>query len=178
MTRILGIDPGSRLTGFGVIETDGARTAHVASGCLLARAQSLALRLRSIFEGITEVIVSHRPEEMAIERVFLHRNPDSALKLGQARGAAICASAMLGVPVFEYTSTQVKQAVVGGGHAAKAQIQYMVRLLLNLPQVPQADAADALAVALCHGHRQRPIARLESRIGSGVGAGRRRGGWR
>ncbi len=152
MTRILGIDPGSRITGYGVIDLAGARTIHVASGSIQAGSTGLAQRLNAIFEGVSAVIREHGPEELAVELVFMHRNADSALKLGQARGAAVVAGARHGLPVFEFTPAEVKQAVVGRGNADKAQVQHMVKVLLNLAQVPGRDAADALAVALCHGH--------------------------
>lgn len=152
MIRILGIDPGSRYTGYGVIDMDGNRACYVASGAVRVQGEDLAERLRIIFDGITQIVASHQPDEVAIEKVFMHRNADSALKLGQARGAAICASLSPPLPLSEYTPTQIKQAVVGRGHAEKGQIQHMVRVLLSLSATPQSDAADALAVALCHGH--------------------------
>ena len=153
-TRILGIDPGSRLTGFGVIDVEGSHAVYVTSGCVRLPDGSLAERLKVIFESLTELIITHRPSLMAIERVFMHRNADSALKLGQARGAAICAGVTQAVDIVEYTPAEIKQAIAGRGNAAKAQVQHMVRALLKLPGAPQADAADALAVALCHGHQQ------------------------
>ncbi len=157
MTRILGIDPGSRVTGFGVIETHGSENRYVASGCIRVRGDALAERLREIFEGVSEIVQAYSPVEMAIEKVFVKRNVDSALKLGQARGAAIVAAVNGALPVHEYTPAQVKQAVVGKGNATKEQVQHMIRSLLGLPGVPQADAADALAIALCHTHRQRSL---------------------
>ena len=114
--------------------------------------ESLPERLKEIFEGIRAVVEAHRPDEVAVERVFVNRNVDSALKLGQARGAAICAATLTDLPLSEYTPTEVKQAIVGTGRAAKTQVQHMVRALLKLPGTPQADAADALAIALCHHH--------------------------
>lgn len=160
MTCILGIDPGSRVTGYGVIETEGSESVHVASGCVRVKAMGLALRLREIFEGVSDIITRCSPAEMAIEQVFLYRNADSALKLGQARGAAICAAALRAVPTFEYTPAQIKEAVVGRGNAGKTQVQFMVRLLLNLAQPPEPDAADALAVALCHANSNRILTRV------------------
>ncbi len=154
MTRILGIDPGSRLTGFGVIDVAGNRAVYVTSGCVRLPDGPLAKRLQHIFEGVSELVTTYRPAIMAIERVFMHRNADSALKLGQARGAAICAGVTQALDIVEYTPAEIKQAVAGRGNAAKAQVQHMVRALLKLPGAPQADAADALAVALCHGHQQ------------------------
>jgi crossover junction endodeoxyribonuclease RuvC len=149
---ILGIDPGSRFTGFGVIDSDGRKSRYITSGFIRVSGETWAERLGVIFEGLTEIVETHRPDEMSIERVFMHRNADSALKLGQARGAAICAVITQGVPVHEYAPTEIKQSVVGKGNAAKAQVQHMVKVLLNLPGMPQEDAADALAAALCHSH--------------------------
>jgi crossover junction endodeoxyribonuclease RuvC len=169
VTRILGIDPGSRITGYGVIDMAGQRSLHVASGCLKVPEGGLPERLKAIFDGVNDVIRRHRPEEMAVEVVFMNRNADSALKLGQARGAAIVAGVQQKLPVFEFTPTQIKQAIVGRGRADKAQVQYMVKVLLGLNQVPETDAADALAVALCHGHIRETFTRME-------GVRRRRGG--
>jgi len=160
MPRILGIDPGSRITGFGVIDNEGATTTYVASGCVRIRGETLADRLGVIYDGITEIIGIHHPDEIAVEQVFVNRNAASALKLGQARGAAVVAAVKASRPLFEYTPAQVKQAVTGKGGAAKEQIQHMVRLLLNLPEAPPQDAADALAVALCHGHTRQTLIRL------------------
>jgi len=150
--RILGIDPGLRITGFGVIEHSGGKLRYLTSGCVKSGAGDLALRLKSILDGISEIIASHRPQEVAIEKVFVNVNPQSTLLLGQARGAAICAAVIAGLPVAEYTALQVKQAVVGKGHAKKEQVQHMVRRLLALPGDPSPDAADALACAICHAH--------------------------
>jgi crossover junction endodeoxyribonuclease RuvC len=151
--RILGVDPGSRLTGFGVIDVgDRGRLIYVASGCIRTPAGELAGRLKVVFDGLREVIAGHAPDVMAIEKVFMARNADSALKLGQARGAAICAGLHHDLPVDEYTALQIKRAVVGTGHAQKEQVQHMVRALLQLSGAPQADAADALACAICHAH--------------------------
>lgn len=160
MARILGIDPGSRVTGFGIIEQLGNRLTYVTSGCIRTRQRALPQRLHEIFTGLGEVIEQHTPDEAAIEQVFVMRNADSALKLGQARGAALCALMRDGLPVYEYSATRIKQATVGRGHADKAQVQHMVTALLNLPAVPQADAADALACALCHAHTGRTLARM------------------
>lgn len=148
--RILGIDPGSRITGFGVIDVVDGKPLYVTSGCLRVEGQALPQRLKSIFDGISEISAEFKPGQLAIEQVFVQKNVDSALKLGQARGAAICAAMTRDLSVFEYTPTQIKQAVVGKGHAGKEQVQFMVRALLSLPGMPQADAADALACALCH----------------------------
>jgi crossover junction endodeoxyribonuclease RuvC len=150
--RILGIDPGLRITGFGVIEHAGGKLRYIASGCVKSGAGDLAARLKSLLEGIAEVIASNRPQEVAIEKVFVNVNPQSTLLLGQARGTAICAAVIAGLPVAEYTALQVKQAVVGKGHAKKEQVQHMVRRLLALPGDPSPDAADALACAICHAH--------------------------
>jgi crossover junction endodeoxyribonuclease RuvC len=151
--RILGIDPGLRVTGFGVIDKIGNRLNYVTSGCIRTDDQlSLPERIATILEGIAEVIATHRPQQAAVEKVFVNVNPQSTLLLGQARGAAISALVTAGLPVAEYTALQVKQAVVGRGKAAKEQVQHMVVRLLALPGVPSADAADALACAICHAH--------------------------
>lgn len=162
MTRILGIDPGSRLTGYGVIEkTDRGTTRYIASGCIRIKADSFPERLKQIFDGITEVIALYQPTEMAIEQVFMHKNADSALKLGQARGAAICASMVAGLPVSEYAARQVKQALVGKGSADKMQVQHMVKILLSIQGELQIDASDALAISLSHAHYQQTAQRLK-----------------
>lgn len=150
--RILGIDPGSRITGIGLIETDGQRTQHIYSEGLCLGDAPLPERLGKIFTEITHIIRQYRPDEMGIENVFVSNNASSALKLGQARGAAICAGVVLQLPVYEYSAKQIKQATVGKGGADKAQVQHMVKVLLNLQGKLQADSADALAVALCHAH--------------------------
>jgi crossover junction endodeoxyribonuclease RuvC len=161
MSLILGIDPGSRITGFGLIKTHGARQEYVASGCIKTTVKgSLAEKLAEIFAGVTEIIEQYDPLEMAIEKVFMAKSADSALKLGQARGAAIVAGANLGLAVFEYEARKVKQAVVGTGAADKSQVQHMVKTLLKLPAEPQQDAADALAIALCHINTQHNLARV------------------
>jgi crossover junction endodeoxyribonuclease RuvC len=157
MIRILGIDPGTRITGFGVIDTDGRRNIYVTSGCIRMKQAAMPDRLRVIFEGINTLIASHKPEQVAIEKIFMHRNADSALKLGMARGAAICGVVTQSVPVFEYTPAEIKQSIVGKGNAGKQQIQHMVKVLLNLSGEPQADAADALATALCHANHRAGI---------------------
>jgi crossover junction endodeoxyribonuclease RuvC len=151
--RILGIDPGLRVTGFGVIGREGQRLQYVTSGCVRTRdAGEMAERLRTILEGLGEVIATHRPDEVAIEKVFVNVNPQSSLLLGQARGAAFSAAVLARLPVAEYTPGQVKQAVVGKGRAGKEQVQEMVKRLLKLPGSPSPDAADALACAICHAH--------------------------
>ncbi|MEW5887764.1 MAG: crossover junction endodeoxyribonuclease RuvC [Pseudomonadota bacterium] len=150
--RILGIDPGLRVTGFGIIEKTGSRLAYLTSGCVKIPEGELPVRLKTILDGLGEVIRRHLPQQVAVEKVFVNVNPQSTLLLGQARGAAICAAVAADLPVAEYTALQVKQAVVGNGHADKEQVQHMVRRLLNLPGDPSADAADALACAICHAH--------------------------
>lgn len=155
--RILGIDPGSRRTGFGVIEVRGGRAVYVVSGHLRTEGDSLPERLKSIYEGISQIVTEYSPGELAIEKVFVRQNVDSALKLGQARGVAICAAVMQGLPVFEYSPNEIKLAITGKGHAGKEQIQFMVRTLLNLPGLPQQDAADALACALCHRNTRQTV---------------------
>jgi crossover junction endodeoxyribonuclease RuvC len=150
--RILGIDPGLQVTGFGVIDKQGQQLRYVTSGCVRSGRGELAERLRILLEGLNEVIAEHRPAEAAIEKVFVNVNPQSTLALGQARGTAICAAVIARLPVAEYTALQVKQSVVGNGHAKKEQVQQMVKRLLALPGVPGPDAADALACAICHAH--------------------------
>ncbi|MGO9803903.1 MAG: crossover junction endodeoxyribonuclease RuvC [Steroidobacteraceae bacterium] len=152
--RILGLDPGSRRTGFGVLECRGAELLLIAQGCLDVSALSSAARLRMIFEGLAALVGEHRPGEIAVERVFVSRNVDSALKLGQARGAALCAVPR-GMPVFEYAPRAIKLALVGTGAAEKFQVAHMVRVLLGVAGPLTADAADALAVAVCHAHTRR-----------------------
>ena len=152
--RILGLDPGSRRTGFGVIECQGGELRPVAHGCLNVASAAPAARLRLIFEGLKALLAEHAPGEVAVERVFVSRNADSALKLGQARGAALCAIPTE-VPVFEYAPRAIKLAVVGSGAAEKFQVAQMIRTLLSLGERPAADAADALAVAVCHAHQRR-----------------------
>ena len=150
--RILGIDPGLQVTGFGVIDKQGQQLRYVTSGCVRSGRGELAERLRVLLEGLKEVIAAHGPAEAAIEKVFVNVNPQSTLALGQARGTAICAAVLAGLPVAEYTALQVKQSVVGNGHAKKEQVQQMVMRLLALPGTPSPDAADALACAICHAH--------------------------
>jgi crossover junction endodeoxyribonuclease RuvC len=153
--RVLGLDPGSLRTGFGVIEYVGGEPRHVTSGCINVTGSDMVVRLRRIFEGVSALVAEHRPDTIAIERVFVHRNPDSALKLGQARGVALCAAAALGAEVHEYAPRAIKMAVTGYGAAEKTQVARMVCALLALASAPGADAADALAVALCHAHARR-----------------------
>ena len=149
--RILGIDPGSRITGYGIVEKDGNRLIHIDNGAIFTdTAADFPGRLKQIFDGLVEVIARYRPDGAAIENIFLATNAQSALKLGQARGAAIVAAVHCALPVAEYTALQVKQAVVGQGRAEKGQVQKMLKALLGLPEIAQADASDALAVAICH----------------------------
>ncbi len=151
--KVLGIDPGSRITGYGLVVKEGNRLIHVDNGAIYTDSQkNFPLRLQRIYRGLTEVIEKHHPDEIAVENIFFATNVQSALKLGQARGAAIVAGVNAGLPVFEYTALQVKQAVVGHGRAAKDQVQKMLKALLNLPEIAQEDASDALAVAICHIH--------------------------
>ncbi|HZP67250.1 MAG TPA: crossover junction endodeoxyribonuclease RuvC [Rudaea sp.] len=162
VTRILGIDPGSQRTGIGIIEVaPSGRAAHVFHATLnLLENDTFPLRLKQVFDDVCAIVDEYRPAEAAIERVFMARNPDSALKLGQARGAAICAAVHRGLEVTEYAAKEIKQAVVGGGGADKLQIQHMVGVLLNVSGKLQADAADALAVALTHAHTRASVARI------------------
>ncbi len=151
--RILGIDPGLRITGFGVIEKAGNKLTYLASGCIKTDAKaSLPVRLGTIHAGLCELVTQYQPDQAVVEIVFVNVNPQSTLLLGQARGAAITALVAGGVEVAEYTALQVKQAVVGNGHADKIQVQHMVRRLLSLPGDPSPDAADALACAIAHAH--------------------------
>lgn len=168
MPRILGIDPGSRITGYGIIDSRVDGNIHVASGHVKAGQADFPERLRIIFDGIAAVIEEHDPEEIAIENVFMHRNADSALKLGQARGAALCACLARTLPVNEYSPKEVKLATVGTGRADKIQVQHMVRVLLNLTETPSEDAADALAVALCHSHVRATRSSIERITGAGA----------
>ncbi|MBP6654062.1 MAG: crossover junction endodeoxyribonuclease RuvC [Propionivibrio sp.] len=152
-TRILGVDPGLRITGFGVIEKTGNKLSYLASGCIKTDAKaSLPQRLGTIHSGLRELVAQYQPDQAVVEIVFVNVNPQSTLLLGQARGAAITALVSGGVEVAEYTALQVKQAVVGNGKAAKEQVQHMVRRLLSLPGDPSPDAADALACAIAHAH--------------------------
>ena len=157
MTVILGIDPGSRKTGFGVISVQGSRHEYVASGVVRLPLVALADRLKIIFDSISEIIDMHSPNEVAVEEVFMAKSAGSALKLGQARGAAIVACVNRELIVVEYTARQIKQSVVGTGAAQKEQVQHMVMTLLKLPACPQEDAADALAAALCHAHARQGL---------------------
>lgn len=153
--RILGLDPGSQRTGYAVIEANGSRIAYLVSGAIKTSGDSLTARLQEIFAGVDRLASEFRPDEVAIERVFMHRNADSALKLGQARGAALSATFAVRPRVFEYAPREVKLAVVGTGGAQKEQVQLMVKRLLHIAGPLTEDAADALAIALCHAHSRK-----------------------
>lgn len=171
--RIIGIDPGLRRTGWGVIESDGVRLVYVASGHLTSSGDDLAYRLREIFEGLQGVLASYAPKEAAVEETFVNENARATLKLGQARGMALLAPAMKGLCVAEYPPNLVKKTVVGNGHAEKRQVQLMVSMLLPKAKFSSADEADALAIAICHAnHRASPAARL-SRLEEAVGSRQR-----
>ena len=161
--RILGIDPGSRLTGFGVLDFCGDRPAYVASGTVKSHEGSFPDRLKHIFLAVGDIVAKYRPDVVAIESVFMAKNASSALKLGHARSAALCATFAFEVDVFEYAPREIKQAVVGTGSASKDQVQHMVISLLQLDGVPSVDAADALATAICHGHQRMLRAALKQR---------------
>lgn len=151
--RILGIDPGTGTTGYGIIEHQGNRLIHIDNGAIFTKSdEDLALRLQAIHRGLSRIIATYAPEAVAIEQIFVAKNALSALKLGHARGAALLAGVDAGLPVYEYTAMQVKNAVVGYGKATKPQVQQMVKILMNLPENAQEDASDALAVAICHAH--------------------------
>lgn len=160
MAIILGIDPGSRVTGYGLINAVGNKLEYVACGCIRTETESLPTRLKTIFEGVCEIIERHSPQQAAIEEVFMGRNAGSALKLGQARGSAMVACLSHDLPVDEYSARKVKQAVVGAGGADKAQVQHMVRALLGISDTIAEDAADALAVAICHANTHASLIRM------------------
>jgi len=164
--RILGLDPGSLVTGYALLECDGNAVRYVHSGCVRATGDEFTQRIQQIFAGIDTVVRQHQPDEIAIERVFMHRNADSALKLGQARGAALCAVFACAAQIFEYAPRQIKQAVVGTGAAEKSQVQVMIKRLLKLSDADvkdmSSDAADAVAIALCHAHSRRLSALLQA----------------
>lgn len=165
--RILGIDPGSRITGFGIIDVRGeGEVSLVEQGVIRAGDGEFTARLGLIFDGLRRLIEEHAPTEVAVETVFISHNAASALKLGQARGAAVCAAISMGLPVAEYSPRSVKQAIVGRGGADKVQVQHMVGVLLQLRETPAEDAADALAVALCHQHTQQTVNRMQALQGS------------
>ncbi len=160
MAVILGIDPGSRITGYGVINSSKAQHLYLASGVIRTGEVNTAEKLACIFQGLKNIIETYRPEQVAVEQIFMHLNANAAIKLGQARGAAIVAAACFELPVSEYSARQIKQSVVGYGAADKSQVQHMVKLLLNLSGVPAVDAADALAVALCHANTQQSLSSM------------------
>ena len=160
MKRILGIDPGSRITGYGIIDVDGDRAAVATFGVIKTGAGEFPQRLGVIFNAVRDLVDEFHPDEFAIENVFVSKNAASALKLGQARGAAICAAIARDLPVAEYSPRSVKQAIVGRGGADKVQVQHMIGVLLRLAEMPAEDAADALAVALCHQHTQQGLERM------------------
>ncbi len=169
MIKILGIDPGSINTGYGIIESKGNYNKHIKNGVIKIKAKTLAEKLKIINSEITTIIETFKPDEIAIEKVFMHRNADSALKLGQARGAAITACAVNDIPLFEYSANQVKQACVGKGHATKEQVQHMIKILLCLEENPLTDAADALAIALCHANSRESLLRMQGVSGMKYG---------
>jgi crossover junction endodeoxyribonuclease RuvC len=169
--RILGVDPGLRTTGFGIVDADGARLSYVASGVIRIAPGALPPRLKTIHDGLEEVIRAYRPELAVAEIVFVNVNPQSTLLLGQARGAAITTLVAAGLAVHEYTALQVKQAVVGYGRAAKSQVQAMVQRLLRLPGLPSTDAADALACAICHANAATLAGAAASRLPAGARQG-------
>ena len=162
--RILGIDPGSRLTGFGILDFDGDKPTYVASGTVKSLDGSFPDRLKQIFESVGEIVAEYRPDIVAIETVFMARNAGSALKLGQARSAALCATFAFDIEVFEYAPREIKQAVVGTGAASKDQVQHMVVSMLQLNAAPAEDASDALAAAICHGNQRALQARLGEHV--------------
>ncbi len=170
MLIILGIDPGSRTTGYGVIRMERREAVHVAHGCIEVADLPFLNRMCVIFDALTEIIRTYQPQEAAIEKVFMSRNVDSALKLGQARGAALVAAGKAALALHEYSPNEIKQAIVGRGHADKAQVQHMVKTLLALPEIPRPDAADALAIAMCHGHTQQGLTAV--RVAQGASRGR------
>lgn len=171
--RVLGVDPGSRVTGYGVVEVSGTRVRHLTHGCIRCSPGDLAVRLKYIHESLLDVIAEQQPDEAAIESVFVRRNVNSALVLGQARGVALLALAESGLPIREYAPAQVKSAIVGSGRAEKRQIQYLVRALLELNAAPKPDAADALAIALCHARLRTSLVARHPARGAMRGAGYR-----
>lgn len=160
MAIILGIDPGSRVTGYGLINAVGNKLEYVACGCIRTETEALPTRLKTIFEGVCEIIERYSPQQAAIEEVFMGRNAGSALKLGQARGSAMVACLSHDLPVDEYSARKVKQAIVGAGGADKAQVQHMVKALLSISDTIAEDAADALAVAICHANTHASLIRM------------------
>ncbi|MEP3350556.1 MAG: crossover junction endodeoxyribonuclease RuvC [Marinomonas sp.] len=173
VTRILAIDPGSRITGFGILDVVNGKTVYVNSGCIRLPDEALSVRLKHIFNNVSALLDEYKPNEFAIEEVFLAKNANSALKLGQARGAAIVAASIQELDVHEYAARRVKQSVVGNGNADKEQVQLMVQMLLQLSSKPQSDAADALAIALCHANT-RTSGGLEYGVGKRAGRSSKR----
>ena len=169
MTIILGVDPGSRFTGYGVVRVAGVKVSHISHGVIRCGSGELGSRLKLIFRGLKEIASEFSPQEFAIEKTFMAKNANSALILGQARGAAICAAAEFDLGIFEYAPTEIKKAIVGRGRADKAQVQHMIKVLLNLTAVPATDAADALGVAITHAHLRQSRAHLA--------AAKQTGGW-
>lgn len=172
MSIILGIDPGSRVTGYGIIKEEDRKLHYIDSGCIRTSEGTLSERLLEIFDGICQLMDNYSPDEVAIEQVFMHQNPNSALKLGHARGAAMVAAASHRVKVNEYSAREIKQSVVGYGAAQKVQVKHMVVNILMLNRPPQNDAADALAIAICHSHMRHGLAALQQYRQQGL---RRRG---
>ena len=172
MIRIIGIDPGSRRTGYGIVDMSGATINYVTSGIVRLPEESLPQRLQLIFDAVSQLIEEYKPVVMSIEDVFMSINPRGALKLGQARGAAILAGTNAKLPVSEYSPRSVKQVIVGTGSADKKQVQMMVTSLLKLPSEPAEDAADGLAVAICHGHSMRSQQIMSAAGAKGFARGR------
>jgi len=165
MVSVLGIDPGSRCTGYGIIQDGVKGPVLVAYGTIRTEGDDLPGRLKQIYDGIYEISKEFQPTELAIEQVFMSKNADSALKLGQARGAAICGGMSAGLPVYEYAARQVKQALVGKGSAEKSQVQHMVRFLLGIREALPADASDALGIAMCHIHHRQTQFKMREALG-------------
>lgn len=170
MPLILGIDPGSRITGYGLVQAAAGQFSYVASGCIRVQAQDLPQKLAQIYSCLADIIATYQPAEIAIERVFMAKNADSALKLGQARGAAVVCVANHGLALSEYSAKEVKLAVTGSGAADKIQVQHMVKSLLKLSATPQEDAADALAIAMCHGYTLSGLLALTGQLGNKRGS--------
>lgn len=168
MTIILGIDPGSRITGYGLIQESNRSIVYIDSGCIRTDPEAnLSGKLLQIYDGICELMERYAPAEVAIEQVFMHQNPNSALKLGHARGVAMVAAASHRIKIAEYSAREIKQTVVGYGAAQKSQVNHMVVSLLSLNKPPQTDAADALAIAICHSHMRKGLAVMISKRGRG-----------
>jgi len=159
LTRVLGIDPGSRVSGYGVVDQTSNGIRYIASGCIRMQQDSMPDRLKKIFDGVSELINIYQPDQVAIEQIFMHKNADSALKLGMARGAIMCATMQQNLPIYEYAARQVKLALVGKGSADKHQVQHMIKVLLGIQGEMPMDASDALAIAMCHIHHQQSMDR-------------------